>query len=114
MTCSNQLRSFVRLPIAASATLFIMLATMQVQAQTYTVLYRFSGGAGGKNPDVGLSMDRAGNLYGTTLEGGISAGDCARNEGCGTVFELEHQGTGWILAPSLSVPRPSRRRGFAT
>jgi uncharacterized repeat protein (TIGR03803 family) len=44
------------------------------------VLYRFKGGNDGANPVAGLSVDKSGNLYGTTLNGGVY--------GYGTVFEL--------------------------
>jgi uncharacterized repeat protein (TIGR03803 family) len=46
-----------------------------------TVLYSFKGKADGANPVAGLAIDKAGNLYGTTTEGGASK--------AGTVFELE-------------------------
>ena len=49
-----------------------------------TVLYRFAGGADGKNPWDALTLDSAGNLYGTTLYGG--GGPCY--DGCGTIFRL--------------------------
>jgi uncharacterized repeat protein (TIGR03803 family) len=50
-----------------------------------TILHRFSGGGNGSRPFAGLVMDAAGNLYGTTDEGG-NAG-CGKN-GCGVVFEV--------------------------
>jgi uncharacterized repeat protein (TIGR03803 family) len=46
-----------------------------------SVLYSFAGGADGASPYAGLAFDAAGNLYGTTYEGG-SYDD-------GTVFELK-------------------------
>lgn len=49
-----------------------------------SVLYRFAGGWDGKNPWEALTLDSAGNLYGTTLYGG--GGPCY--DGCGTVFRL--------------------------
>ena len=36
------------------------------QAQTYTILHAFSGIPDGVYPSATLTMDRAGNLYGTT------------------------------------------------
>jgi uncharacterized repeat protein (TIGR03803 family) len=45
-----------------------------------TVLYSFTGGPDGANPNGGLIRDRAGNLYGTTVFGGVS--------NTGVVFEL--------------------------
>jgi uncharacterized repeat protein (TIGR03803 family) len=50
-----------------------------------TVLYSFTGAADGWDPESGLIMDPAGNLYGTTKVGGGSP-NCS--SGCGTVFEL--------------------------
>jgi uncharacterized repeat protein (TIGR03803 family) len=51
------------------------------------ILYRFKGGADGAEPQGGLIIDRAGNLYGTTSSGGK---DC--RAGCGTVFEITAHG----------------------
>jgi uncharacterized repeat protein (TIGR03803 family) len=48
---------------------------------TETVLYSFKGGNDGANPRWGVILDAAGNLYGTTYDGGSS--------GTGTVFELK-------------------------
>jgi uncharacterized repeat protein (TIGR03803 family) len=54
----------------------------------YSVVYSFKGGAGdGAQPNAGLIADASGNLYGTTIEGGIGrASPCQL--GCGTVFKL--------------------------
>ena len=53
---------------------------------THSVLYVFTGAADGGNPVGGLLSDNAGNLYGTTEVGGLTAG-CG-GFGCGTVFKL--------------------------
>jgi uncharacterized repeat protein (TIGR03803 family) len=45
-----------------------------------TVIYSFAGGNDGANPNGGLVMDKKGNLFGTTLNGGPA--------NHGTVFEL--------------------------
>jgi|HubBroStandDraft_6_1064221.scaffolds.fasta_scaffold41194_2 uncharacterized repeat protein (TIGR03803 family) len=50
-----------------------------------TVLHNFTG-SDGQLP-IGLSMDKAGNLYGTTLGGGKGS-QCAYYKGCGVVFKL--------------------------
>ncbi|MGA2694694.1 MAG: choice-of-anchor tandem repeat GloVer-containing protein [Terriglobales bacterium] len=65
-----------------------------------TILYRFKGGADGAEPRAGLIFDQAGNLYGTTGEGGnLNVSQCSdghTNVGCGVVFELSpQQGGGW-------------------
>ncbi len=57
-----------------------------------TVVYDFQGGTDGAFPRAGLVFDQAGNLYGTTMGGGLSQA-C-----CGTVFELSppvEQGGDW-------------------
>jgi uncharacterized repeat protein (TIGR03803 family) len=49
-------------------------------AWTETVLYNFTGAPDGAYPIAGVIMDSAGNLYGTTINGGTS--------GAGAVFKL--------------------------
>jgi uncharacterized repeat protein (TIGR03803 family) len=46
-----------------------------------TILYNFTDGANGAEPDAGVVMDKAGNLYGTTSAGGSSCG-------CGLIYKL--------------------------
>jgi uncharacterized repeat protein (TIGR03803 family) len=58
-----------------------------------TVLYSFTGGLDGCNPDQGVILDALGNLYGTTSGGG--AGFC--NSGFGTVYELDTAGKLTVL-----------------
>jgi uncharacterized repeat protein (TIGR03803 family) len=58
---------------------------------TETVLYAFQGGGDGYQPIGNVVMDQGGNLYGTTDAGGTYNADCA--EGCGTVFEVQPNGT---------------------
>lgn len=56
-------------------------------AAATTQLYSFGGGADGEYTDTELVMDSAGNLYGTSVQGGTFGG--------GTVFELSPSGSGW-------------------
>jgi|SRR5579863_1469889 len=51
-----------------------------------TVIHNFTGGADGADPWAGLTMDSAGNLYGTADEGGDLK--CNPPYGCGTVFKI--------------------------
>lgn len=70
---------------AGCGTVF-QLAPPAVQGDpwTETVLYSFNGKSDGANPAAGLIMDSTGNLYGTTVNGGVTCGAGT----CGTVFEL--------------------------
>ena len=54
-----------------------------------TVLYRFTGGNDGENPQAQLIQASDGNLYGTTYQGG--------NNGVGTVFKVTLQGQETVL-----------------
>jgi uncharacterized repeat protein (TIGR03803 family) len=63
------------------------------QAQTFTLLYTFTGGADGRTPGGGVILDAAGNLYGTTTQGG----NLACSQGCGTVFKVDGAGKEIVL-----------------
>jgi len=51
---------------------------------TETVLHSFQGGSDGAYPVAGLIIDKKGNLFGTTAEGGA--------DGAGTVFKITPKG----------------------
>jgi uncharacterized repeat protein (TIGR03803 family) len=59
---------------------------------TETVLYRFSGAADGWRPWGPVTLDAAGNLYGTTYYGGNPG--CGQ-DGCGTIYQLSPSAAGW-------------------
>ena len=54
---------------------------------TERVLYSFQGTTDGTTPTAGLFLDAAGNLYGSTMNGGSG--------GAGTIFELSPNGSNW-------------------
>ena len=60
-------------------------------AGIHTVLYNFTGGADGGEPYKGVTLDSAGNLYGTAVTGG--SGAC--EGGCGVVYKLTNSGGTW-------------------
>ncbi len=76
----------------------LAISAHAAQAATETVLYSFTGGADGASPNGGLVADSAGNLYGTTAEGGKAETGCgfgtSQKSGCGVVFKLHPNGDG--------------------
>jgi len=99
----NSLRKIV-LAFALACAL-MMVAMEAARAQTFSVIHTFSG-PDGANPVAGMAIDARGRLYGTTQLGGDSNGSCGQ-EGCGTVFQLEAQGSGWTLSPLHKFAGPS-------
>ena len=80
--------------LAAILVSFALMPT--AWAQTYKVLYNFTGGSDGAYPVAGLTMDANGTLYGITREGGLQTQYCYT--GCGTVFKLVPRGSGWLFS----------------
>ncbi len=62
-----------------------------MQAQTFSVLYNFTGGADGSTPDAGVTIAPPGILYGTAASGGA--------HDAGTVFKLAHVNSSWVFSP---------------
>jgi uncharacterized repeat protein (TIGR03803 family) len=91
-------------PAIAALTMAVLFAHTLVaipsaHAQTFTVLHNFTGGSDGELPLVGLTIDAAGNLYGTASEGGFGKNGACYPNGCGTVFKLRHTNSGWLFTP---------------
>jgi len=97
---SNLSRSMFRLFLIELALVLTISASSL--AQTFTVLHTFTGDDG-LSPFSGVTVDRAGNLYGTTKYGGVQNCDL----GCGVVFKLAAQGSGWNFAPLYKFAGPS-------
>ena len=73
---------------------------------TETTLYSFIGDGNGGDPAGNVVFDTNGNLYGTTVLGGIISGvNCGASVGCGVVFELSPPSGGsgpWTETPIYS------------
>ena len=81
--------------LAASLTM-----ASSAQAQTFQVIHRFTGGAGGYYPSAGIVSDRAGNLYGGAAYGGNYTSSCnyvGSQTGCGVVYRMSRHGSDWIF-----------------
>ncbi len=81
-----------------ACTLLLALAVVAsavAQAQTYTPLYSF-GGAHGADPWSGVILDDAGNIYGTTDQGGDYATQCTKL-GCGVLYQFSPAGKETVL-----------------
>ncbi|MGO9302971.1 MAG: choice-of-anchor tandem repeat GloVer-containing protein [Candidatus Korobacteraceae bacterium] len=79
--------------IAIAVVLALSLLPAQpAQAQTLTVLHTFTGGQDGGYPEAGMTMDREGNLYGTTYDSSPPHYD-------GNVFKMTRSGSSWVLTP---------------
>jgi uncharacterized repeat protein (TIGR03803 family) len=73
-------------------------------AWTETILFAFKSGKEGGDPEGGLIMDAAGDLYGMTEKGGIK--NCPPNSafipnGCGVIFKLTPAGTGTLWKETI-------------
>ncbi len=85
------------LALAFALAIFV---SRPAQAQAFTVIHQFTGGQDGAHPYAGVTLDAAGNLYGTANVGGDLT--CNAPHGCGTVYELKHKGSGFIFNPLYS------------
>ena len=95
----HQHRRFLATAAALALVLTIAaLLTESAQAQTYSVIYSFSGGQGGATPMAGLTPNGANSFYGTANYGGITGGPCG-SSGCGMVYRLTNGSSGWTLTP---------------
>jgi len=97
---STKLASATRGALTLAALSALLLITPALaRAQTETVLYSFctqSGCTDGHRPHAGLVLDKSGNLYGTTYQGGAN--------GEGTVFEVSPSGAETVLHSFCTQP----------
>jgi uncharacterized repeat protein (TIGR03803 family) len=101
---NSSLRSSSRKTVFALALLcgLTMTATPSAEAQTFTVVHSFTGSEGSA-PYSGLTIDRAGNFYGTTFGGGT--------QNLGVVYRLYRIGGNWILSNLYSFEGPNAGDG---
>jgi uncharacterized repeat protein (TIGR03803 family) len=101
---SRMRRRAARTALALGITLGLgLIAAQSAQAQTFTVLYTFTGGTDGSIPAGGVIRDTAGNLYGATYQGG----DLKCNTftpGCGVVFKLSPASKETVLHAFVGGP----------
>jgi uncharacterized repeat protein (TIGR03803 family) len=101
-------------PGSISATAKLMLAfafvlaittitSPQAQAQAFKVVYNFTGESDGGESLAGLTVDTAGNLYGTTNSGGLS--------NVGVVFKVTPSGAETVLHSFTDSPDGSNPNG---
>lgn len=84
----------LRVAIAIAAAMCVLWSIAPpAYAQTFQVIHFFTG-PDGTDPAAGLTMDSAGNLYGTADSGG--------QYGNGTVFKLRLYDATWIFMPLYS------------
>jgi uncharacterized repeat protein (TIGR03803 family) len=80
--------------VAALAIVFglTVVTAHAAHAQSYQVIYTFTGGPDGAGPFAGLTMDRGGKLYGTTHSGNSGSN-------WGNVYQIRPKASGWTFNP---------------
>ena len=95
--------------MACGLALALLVPLESAQATSFKVLHSFQKRPDGEYPFGDLIADGAGNLYGTTDEGGS-----CRRFSCGTVFKLAPDGTETVLRSFPGGPRGFRPRAGLT
>jgi uncharacterized repeat protein (TIGR03803 family) len=99
------MRRYFLLPLAVPMLVaFVFVLPIEAQAAKFKVLHTFAGGNDGEAPTAPPTLDRAGNVYGTTAEAGNGTG-CTN--GCGTVFQLQPSGAQYRERILYSFSDPS-------
>jgi uncharacterized repeat protein (TIGR03803 family) len=84
------------LALAAFMVLAMAIAgSPAAQAQNFQVVHNFAG-VEGELPFAGLTIDAAGNMYGTTPYGGV-VDDVCPSPGCGGVYRLKATDGGFVV-----------------
>jgi uncharacterized repeat protein (TIGR03803 family) len=85
------------LPRSLVLALVLLASPTASQAGGYGILHTFLGGSDGLSPQAGLVADNAGNLYGTSINGGGTDCEGSGYPGCGVVFEFDADGRETVL-----------------
>jgi len=72
--------------------LLLLITSLAVHAQTFSVIHSFTGGTGGRYPSAGVTI-RGNALYGNTYDN------------CGTVYQLTHSGSNWLFSTLATLPQ---------
>ena len=83
--------------VVVALAVTLMLAASALAEDTEIVLHTFTGGSDGAIGGIQLVSDSAGNLYGTTFDGGNKSTRCEPYSGvpgCGVVFKLTRDAHG--------------------
>ncbi|HEY1658139.1 MAG TPA: choice-of-anchor tandem repeat GloVer-containing protein [Candidatus Sulfotelmatobacter sp.] len=83
----KSLQSFIQFSPAITVIISALLLAAAAYASSTQLIYSFAGGNDGEYLDTDLVIDSAGNLYGSSVQGG--------DFGSGTVFELSPAAGGW-------------------
>ena len=77
-------------PNSAVGTVF----KLDTSGNNYSVIHNFVGGTDGAQPEAGVIGDGAGNLYGTTFNGGTGVGTIFKLGASGSTYSVLHNFTG--------------------
>jgi uncharacterized repeat protein (TIGR03803 family) len=95
---SSQRCAVSTLPAYLFGAMLVIASLLQpAQAQTYKVLYSFTGKSDGGFPYGTLIRDGNGNLYGTTFDGGFFDSSECSNGGCGVVYRIDVTGKETVI-----------------
>ena len=86
------MKAFSRLVPLATILAAAVFSLAQFTSAQETVLYSFNNSTGSV-PFTGVTLDKSGNVYGTTASGGNLSSTCGTN-GCGVVYEIVHNSDG--------------------
>ncbi len=82
----------IRLAVVLLALIVASVVSLPAHAQSFQIIHYFSGTTDGEYPLAGLTLDSAGNLYGTSSS---MSNQQTCPTGCLVVYQLSPNGSGW-------------------